>query len=401
MSSNEIQTTDVNGSRLAEQGPSSGRCSQQGNIGRHHANPVISKRRKWTSQENKIVMECYLLSEPRIRGYRKHMLSLWQQKGMFWVSEQRLVDQANTIRRNSWMTELEIEELERKVTGSDSVIAAEARSSEALPDQVGEDRRNVLLEMEAEEQADSLDEEVAIVMEIAKVIEKGRKDKLPALRHLPKKKLLEETAKVDKDLSKFKTHSITKTNELFYAGAFVVTNKLGVKIDKVAGRKEPMWKRRLQNKIKEIRKDFSQLEALKGKGVSNSRHWERLERKYSIRVKRLNVAVEELKQRITAIAAEVRRYQGRVDSYRQNRLFENNQRQFYRELDEEEERCDDDQPVAEESKQFWGNIWSQSTDHKKDAKWLQDLRSEVNVKKQEKIDITTRSLKKILGRMPN
>ena len=209
-------------------------------------------------------MECYLLSEPKIREYRKRMPNLWQQKRMFWVSEQRLVDQANTIRRNSWMTELEIEQLERKVTGSDSVIAAEARSVEALPDQVAEDRKNVLLEMGAEEQAHNLDEEeVAIVMEIAEVIEKGRKDKLPALRNVPKKKLLEETAKVDKVLSKFKTHSITKTNELFYAGAFVVTNKLGFKIDKVAGRKEPMWKRSLQNKIKELRKDLSQLEALK------------------------------------------------------------------------------------------------------------------------------------------
>ena len=97
---------------------------------------------------------------------------------------------------------------------------------------------------------------------------------------------------------------------------------------------------------------------------------------------------------------QVRRYQGRVDSYRQHRLFDNNQRQFYRELDQDEERCDDEQPVAEESKQFWENIWSQSADHK-DAKWLQHLRSEVNVKKQEKIDITTGSLKKILGRMPN
>ena len=162
-------------------------------------------------------------------------------------------------------------------------------------------------------------------MEIAQVTEKGRKDKLPALRNVPKKELLEETAKVDKDLSKFKTHSITKTNELFYAGAFVVTNKLGVKIGTVAGRKEPMWKRRLQNKIKELRNDLSQLEASKDKGISNFRHWERSERKYSIRVKRLNV-VEELKQRITAIAAQVRKYQGRVDSYKQNRLFENNQR---------------------------------------------------------------------------
>ena len=41
---------------------------------------------------------------------------------MFWVLEQRLVDQANTIHRNSWMTELEIEELERNGTGSYSVI---------------------------------------------------------------------------------------------------------------------------------------------------------------------------------------------------------------------------------------------------------------------------------------
>ena len=48
--------------------------------------------------------------------------------------------------------------------------------------------------------------------------------------------------------------------------------------------------------------------------------------------------------------------------------------------------------MAEESKQFWGNIWRQSADDEKEAKWLQDLRSEVNVKKREKIDITTGSL---------
>ena len=36
---------------------------------------------------------------------------------------------------------------------------------------------------------------------------------------------------VDKVFYKFKTHSITKTNnELVYAGAVVVTNRLGVKI---------------------------------------------------------------------------------------------------------------------------------------------------------------------------
>ena len=112
------------------------------------------------------------------------------------------------------MTELETEELrrqvsklvrgklgKRKVTGSDSVTVEDARSIEALPDHVGEDVRNLLLEMGAEEQVDSVDEEeVAIVMEISEVIEKGRKDRLPALRNVSKKKLLEESAKVNEVL---------------------------------------------------------------------------------------------------------------------------------------------------------------------------------------------------------
>ena len=181
--------------------------------------------------------------------------------------------------------------------------------------------------LEADEGIGNLDEEnIAIIGEIAEVLEKRQKDKLPALRDIPKKKLLEETAKVDKVLCKFKVHSITSTNELFYAGA-VVTNKLGVNI---AERKEPVWRRRLQNKIKELRKTLSQLESSKDKEISNVRHWQLLERKHNIRLKTLGVAIEELKQRIVAIAAKVRRYQEGVDRFRQNRMFQNNQRQFYR-----------------------------------------------------------------------
>ena len=75
-------------------------------------------------------MECYLLSEPKVRGYRKRILSLWLNKGMFWVSEQRLVDQANTIRRNIWMTVLEIEELERNLSENDSYKEKERRDDD-------------------------------------------------------------------------------------------------------------------------------------------------------------------------------------------------------------------------------------------------------------------------------
>ena len=87
--------------------------------------------------------------------------------------------------------------------------------------------RDILTALESDEEIGNLEEEeVAIIEEIAEVLERRQKDKLPALRDIPKEKLSEETVKVDKVLYKFKTHSITKTNELFYAGVFVVTNRL-------------------------------------------------------------------------------------------------------------------------------------------------------------------------------
>ena len=67
-------------------------------------------------------------------------------------------------------------------------------------------------------------------------------------------------------------------------------------------------------------------------------------------------------------------------------MFQNNQRQFYRELNQEGERCNDDQPDAEESKKFWGDIRSESVDHNRDAKQLKDLQNKVNDTKQEKVD---------------
>ena len=200
-------------------------------------------------------MECYLLSERKVRGYRKRMLSLWLNKGIFWASEQRLVEQANTINRSSWITELEIEELERNLAENDS-CKEEERSAGDTCSNLGEELRDILTALEVNEEIGNLEEEeFAIIEEIAEVLEREQKDQLPALRDIPKKKLLEETAKVDKVLCKFKTHSILKTNELFYAGAVVVTNRLGVKINKAAERREPMWRRGLQNKIKKLRKD--------------------------------------------------------------------------------------------------------------------------------------------------
>ena len=197
MSTKQRETNDANDPDSQSKGPRPAGALDRGNIGRHHANPVISKRRKSPSKENKILMECYLLREPKARGYRKRMLNLWLNKCiMFWVLEQRLVDQANTTRRNNWMTDLEIEDLERNLPKNDS-CKGEERSAGDTGSNLGE-VRDILTALKADEEIGNfVEEEVAIVTKIAEVLERRQKDKLPALRDIPKKKLLEETTKVD------------------------------------------------------------------------------------------------------------------------------------------------------------------------------------------------------------
>ena len=141
------------------------------------------------------------------------------------------------------MTELDIEELERNLAENDS-YKEEERSADDTDSTLGEEVTDILTALEADEEIGNLDKEVVIIEEIAEVLERRQKDKLPALRDIPKKKLLEETAKAYKVLCKFKTHSTKKTNELFYAGAAVVMDRLGVKINKAAQRNEPMQRRR-------------------------------------------------------------------------------------------------------------------------------------------------------------
>ena len=75
--------------------------------------------------------------------------------------------------------------------------------------------------MEADKETSNFEEkEVAIITGIAEAFERRQKDKLLALRDVPKKKLLEETAKVDKVLSKFKNTELQRLMNYFMQELF-------------------------------------------------------------------------------------------------------------------------------------------------------------------------------------
>ena len=57
-------------------------------------------RRRWTKEENKLVMRFFYQSDPTRRGYRKRKIAIWREIGTFEITEQRLVDQARVVRTN-------------------------------------------------------------------------------------------------------------------------------------------------------------------------------------------------------------------------------------------------------------------------------------------------------------
>ena len=72
MSTINLPNNGVNETGSASEGLSPGRCpmEEQRGPGRHPATAPRIQRRKWSQEDNRIVMECYYQSEPRRNGYR-------------------------------------------------------------------------------------------------------------------------------------------------------------------------------------------------------------------------------------------------------------------------------------------------------------------------------------------
>ena len=62
------------------------------------------------------------------------------------------------------------------------------KNADDICSNLGEEVRNILTALEADEEIGNLEEEeVAIIEDIVKVLERRQKDKLPALRDIPRK----------------------------------------------------------------------------------------------------------------------------------------------------------------------------------------------------------------------
>ena len=152
------------------------------------------------------------------------------------------------------------------------------------------------------------------------------------LRRIDRVRLKEKAKLVDEVLDSVQTSNITEDNQLVKCGAFVITQLLGIKEIRNKKKEEPFWKRRIESKINALHKDVSLTERCKTGMLRKESQSTRLDHLYRVKRKGYKRAAEELKQRIKAKAATLKRCKNRVNQYRQNKLFQSNQSKFYQEL---------------------------------------------------------------------
>ena len=100
-------------------------------------------------------------------------------------------------------------------------------------------------------------------------------------------------------------------------------------------------------------------------------------------------------------SAKVKRYEQRIEQFRQNRIFDLDQKKIYTELNGNGIRSNG-VPNAEECTKLWGNIWGVRKEHNREAEWLKDLKRErVNERPQERVSLIVEKIRKQCRKIPN
>ena len=100
------------------------------------------------------------------------------------------------------------------------------------------------------------------------------------------------------------------------ASALLVCEKHGDKADHTIKKKEPFWKRRIEEYIAILRNNLSRIDDwFKGRWKNCCTKLKyKLKKKYKIKAKGFNTVLEELKQRISAKTSKLKRYKPTVNN---------------------------------------------------------------------------------------
>ena len=156
-----------------------------------------------------------------------------------------------------------------------------------------------------------------IVEQLKEIMTEGRACDGIMFNKVDKKVLKVQTDRVNEAIKYLKSKSITETNNLIRAARVCVAEQLGLKKAEHRKKNEPRWKRRIEGDIKRLKQEVNLLEReSKGEvGLNKKLKLSELNERYGLKSKGLKTVIEELKQRMLAKSAKVRRYQQRMKQF--------------------------------------------------------------------------------------
>ena len=202
------------------------------------------------------------------------MMQEWKKHGVFEITEQRLRDQARTIRKNGWLSDLELENIRRMIE-TESHIANEStqymeenqteevmiRQNEGY-EEIWNDPDEIINNVAAN--VKPLDEATHhIINELDDIITSNRNADGISFKKIYMNILKQTTVKVNRVIELIETKNITQTKNLIKAAGDWVADQLGLKKYKGGKKKDPWWKRHIEGDIKHLKKDINILERVK------------------------------------------------------------------------------------------------------------------------------------------
>lgn len=184
--------------------------------------------------------------------------------------------------------------------------------------------------------------------------------------------------------------TLQEIHELVYLGAYTALKLNKQKIDKTQNNQglkkknnEPAWERRINLQIKQLREKIGILTMSMGGAVSM-----RVQKKAQIILSKLineknkNIieVLDELKQKLKAKAARIKRYKISKERREQNKEFQLNQGLFYKKLNNKtmthNPTTESTIPTTEEIRTYWSEIWTDPVNHNQ-AKWIKEVRKTI------------------------
>ena len=197
--------------------------------------------------------------------------------------------------------------------------------------------------------------------------DQGQKYYLPKFRYKLTNEILAQTYLA---LETIPTVNITETNAMIYATVKALQESVGKKGSRPQTPRNAL-QQRLERKLKRLRSDASKLSEVAKRNATNNQEWLK-----KLRDTPFTTALETAKQRLVALAAQLKRYNSENKACAINKLFSTNASKIYTMLRNGNQSVDQPDPPKKETEMFWNGIWEKDASHNNKAKWIAELKAD-------------------------